>query len=87
MIWAAGWLVNRSWSRALRLAAALGALAVVCLIHIDKEAGPCLPGLMAIVFLIVAARLRRELRQDGRGQTRTLMALALVLLGVRCWPA
>jgi hypothetical protein len=80
-IWAAGWFVNRSWSRALRLATALGALAVVCSIHIDKEAGPCLPGLMAIVFGIVAARLRRELRQNGRGQTRTLMALALVLLG------
>jgi hypothetical protein len=80
-IWAAGWFVNRSWSRALRLAAALAALAVVCSIHIDREAGPCLPGLMAIVFWIVAARLRRQLRQNGRGQTRTLMALALVLLG------
>ena len=79
-IWAAGWFVNRSWSRVLRLATAAAALAAVCSIHIDKEAGPCLPGLMAILFAIVAARLGRELRQNGRAQTRTLMALALVLL-------
>jgi len=79
-IWAAGWFVNRSWSRALRLATAVAALAAVCSIHIDKEAGPCLPGLMAILFGIVAFRLGGELRQNGRAQPRTLMALALVLL-------
>jgi hypothetical protein len=79
-IWAAGWFVNRSWSRTLRCVTALAALAVVCSIHIDREAGRCLPGLMAIVFVIVAASLRRELRQNGRAERRTLMALALVLL-------
>ena len=79
-IWAAGWFVNRPWPRALRLATAAAALAAVCSIHIDKEAGPCLPGLMAILFGITAARLGRELREDGRARTRTLMALALVLL-------
>ena len=79
-IWAAGWFVNRSWSRALRLATAVAALAAVCSVHIDKEAGPCLPGLMAILFGIVVVRLGREVRQDGRAQKRTLMALALVLL-------
>lgn len=79
-IWAAGWLANRSWSRTLRWVAALAALAVVCSIHIDREAGRCLPGLMAIFFVIVALRLGRELRQNGRAEKRTLMALALVLL-------
>jgi hypothetical protein len=79
-IWAAGWFVNRSWSRALRLATAVAALGAVCSIRIDKEAGPCLPGLMAILFGIIAVRLGRELRQNGRAQKRTLMALALVLL-------
>jgi hypothetical protein len=83
-VWAAGWFVNRSWSRTLRLVTALAALAVVCSIHLDKDldkdAGRCLPGLMAIAFVIVAARLRRELQQNGRGEKRTLMALALVLL-------
>jgi hypothetical protein len=79
-IWAAGWLVNRSWSRAVRLATTVAALAAVCFIPIDKEAGPSLPGLMAILLVILTMRLRRELRQNRRAQTRTLMALALVLL-------
>ena len=83
-VWAAGWSVNRPWPRALRAVMALAALAVVCSIPIDKEtvqtAGRCLPGLMAIVFVILVLRLGRELRQGGRGEKRTLMALALVLL-------
>ncbi len=103
-IWAAGWLVNRFRSRALRWVAALAPLAAVCFIqrktiaswvlhpslanalavirsiHFDSYAGRCLPGLMAIALVIVAVRLRREWRQNGRAEKRALMALALVLL-------
>jgi hypothetical protein len=57
------------------------ALAVLRSIHLDSYAGPCLPGLMALLFAILVVRLTLELRQNGRAQTRTLMALALVLLG------
>ena len=35
-IWAAGWAVNRSWSRALRWAVALAALAVACSFDSDQ---------------------------------------------------
>jgi hypothetical protein len=79
-IWAAGWFVNRSWPRTLRWLLAAAALAVAFSIPIDRDAGRCLPGLTAIVFGIVAARLGRELRQNGRAEKRTLMALALALL-------
>jgi hypothetical protein len=79
-IWAAGWFVNRSWGRTLRWGLALAALAVAGSIPMVNDLGRCMPGLMAIVFGIVTARLWRELRQNGRGEKRTLMALALVLL-------
>jgi hypothetical protein len=79
-VWAAGWFVNHSWSRTLRWVMPLAALGVVFSIHIDKNAGRCLPGLTGVLFLIVAARLGRELRQNRRAESRTLMALALVLL-------
>lgn len=87
-IWAAGWFVNRPWAWSLRLAAALCAGVLAFLV--DRawavaigggfEIGPCLPGLIAIVFVIVVARLGRDLRQSGQVESRHLMALALVLL-------
>ncbi len=81
-IWAAGWFVNRPWSWPLRLATALGAGFLACSVSMGGgfEIGPCLPGLILIIFIIVVARLVRELRQTGRAQGRNVMALALVLL-------
>jgi hypothetical protein len=81
-IWAAGWFVNRPWSRPLRWATALGAGVLACSVDMGGgfEVGPCFPGLIAIVFIIVVVRLGRELRQTGRVERRNLMALALVLL-------
>jgi hypothetical protein len=81
-IWAAGWFVNRPWSRPLRWATALGAGMLACSVDMGGgfEVGPCLPGLIAIVFVIVVVRLGRELRQTGRVSGRKVMALALVLL-------
>jgi hypothetical protein len=79
-VWAAGWAVNRSWPRTVRWVTALAALAVAFSIPVDKEAGQCLPGLMAVVLGIIMARVFRELRQKGRAEQGTLMALALVLL-------
>ena len=81
-IWAAGWFVNRPWSWPVRLAAALGAGFLACSVSMGGgfEIGPCLPGLIAIIFIIVMARLVRELRQTGGVQVRKVMALALVLL-------
>jgi hypothetical protein len=81
-IWTAGWFLNRPWSWPLRLATALGAGVLACSVSMGGgfETGPCLPGLILIVFIIVAARLVRELRQTGRVQARNVMMLALVLL-------
>jgi hypothetical protein len=81
-IWAAGWFVNRPWSRPLRLATALGAGVLACSVGMGGgfEVGPCFPGLIAIIFVIVVARLGRGLRQTGRVEERNVMALALVLL-------
>jgi hypothetical protein len=81
-IWTAGWVANRPWSLPLRLATALSAGVLACSVSMGGgfEIGPCLPGLIAIVFIIVVARLVRELRQTGRAQARNVMALALVLL-------
>jgi hypothetical protein len=81
-VWAAGWFVNRPWSRLRRWVAALGAGVLACSVSMGGgfEIGPCLPGLIAIIFVIVAARLGRELRQTGRVDARRVMALALVLL-------
>jgi hypothetical protein len=81
-IWAAGWFINRPWSWPLRWATALGAGFLACSVSMGGgfEIGPCLPGLILIIFTIVVARLVRELRQTGRVQARNVMALALVLL-------
>jgi len=81
-IWAAGWFVNRPWPWILRVATALLAGALACSVQLGGgfEIGPCLPGLIVIVFVIVLARLGRELRRTGRIGARQLMALALVLL-------
>ena len=79
-IWVAGWAVNHSWSQTMRWVVALAALAVACFLRIDRDAGRCLPGLMAIAFVVVTARLFRQLRQSGRAEKGTLMELALVLL-------
>jgi hypothetical protein len=81
-IWAAGWFVNRLWQPLLRWALALGAGFLACSVDMGggSEIGPCLPGLIAVVFVIVVADLWRELRQSGRAEKRALMALALVLL-------
>ncbi|MGP8201066.1 MAG: hypothetical protein ACLQU4_16360 [Limisphaerales bacterium] len=81
-IWAAGWFVNRPWSWPVRLTAALGAGFLACSVSMGGgfEIGPCLPGLILIIFIIVMARVVRELRQTGRVQERNVMALALVLL-------
>jgi hypothetical protein len=82
-IWAAGWLANRPWRGPLPLLTAFAAIAVACCLPTDKswfEVGRCLPGLIVITFAIVAAGLRRELRQNGHADRRQLMALGLVLL-------
>jgi hypothetical protein len=81
-IWAAGWFVNRNWSWPIRLPTALGAGFLACSVGMGGgfEIGPCFPGLIAIVFILVATRVGRELRQTGRVAARNLMALALVLL-------
>ena len=81
-IWAAGWFINRPWSWLLRVATALGAGFLACSVDMGGgfETGPCLPGLILIIFIIVVARFVRELRQTGRAQARNVMALALVLL-------
>jgi hypothetical protein len=81
-IWAAGWFLNRPWSWPLRLATVLGAGYLACSVDMGGgfEIGPCLPGLILIIFIIIVNRLVRELRQTGRVQARNVMALALVLL-------
>ena len=81
-VWAVGWFINRPWSQVLRWAAAAGAAAVAFCVDMGSgfEAGPCLPGLIAIVFVIVVARAGRELRLTRRIEGSNLMALALVLL-------
>jgi hypothetical protein len=81
-IWAAGWSVNRPWRPLIRWVLALGAAFLACSVDLGGgfEIGPCLPGLIVIVFVIVVAELGRELRKTGRADERTLMALALVLL-------
>jgi hypothetical protein len=82
VIWAAGWFVNRPWPRPVRWVMALGAGVLACSMDMGGgfELGPCFPGLMLIAFVIVVADLVRELRQNGRAEKRSLMALALVLL-------
>lgn len=81
-IWAAGWFINRPWRPMLRWAMALGAGFLACSVDMGGgfEFGPCLPGLIAIALVIVLFDLRRELRQNGRADAGSLMALALVLL-------
>jgi hypothetical protein len=81
-IWAAGWFINRPWSWPIRLATASGAGVLACSVSMGGgfEVGPCLPGLILIIFIIIVARLVRELRQTGHVQARNVMALALVLL-------
>jgi hypothetical protein len=82
MIWAAGWMVNRPWPWRFRIPMALAATAVACSIRLDNgwlAAGRCLPGLILIVFFVVLAGVRRDLRREGRVATHHLMALLLVL--------
>ena len=77
-IWSAGWFVNGSWSRPLRWVAALAALAVVFSLQMTKNAGRCLPGLRPCLHCRGQAGARVAAKPTR--ESRTLMALALVLL-------
>ena len=82
-IWAAGWFFNRSWSLTLRWTATLAALALAGATRLEYgwfEVGRCFPVFIAIGLVIVVLRLRREMRQNGRADDQTVMALALVVL-------
>ena len=81
-IWAAGWFVNRPWRPILKWALALAAGFLACSVDLGGgfEVGPCLPGLIIIALIIVAADLLRDLRRSGRAGPGALMALSLVLL-------
>jgi hypothetical protein len=84
-IWAAGWFLTRPLPMVLRLVLALGAgvLAYYC----GPEGGwfqigACLPGLMVIILILLAAKLIIELRQKDYAQEGTVMAMALALVAV-----
>jgi hypothetical protein len=81
-IWVAGWMVNRPWPWPMRVIGALLACALASSVSFGGgfEIGPCLPGLIAVEFVIVLVRLVRQLRQSGRFEPSQIMAAALVLL-------
>ncbi len=82
-IWAAGWLGNRPWSALMRAGTALAALALVYAVWVHAgwfTVGRCLPGLVAILFIVMLCRLRHEMRTAGHAQERTVMGFVLVLL-------
>ncbi len=81
-IWAAGWFVNRPWPPLARWALAAAALFLVSRVSVGGgfEIGPCLPGLIAIILVIVTIRIVREVRHAGTVGRDQIMALALVLL-------
>jgi hypothetical protein len=80
--WAAGWAINRPWSLPARWITAAAAIALAWSVDMGGgfEIGPCFPGLIVIVLVIVVMRVARDFRQTGRVEERNLMALALVLL-------
>ncbi len=90
-IWAAGWIANRSWVTMMRAALVLAA-GVVAYHFLPAFAaangwangwlyvGACFPGLMAVILCLTLARAGRQLRQTGRVEEGTTMALALALL-------
>lgn len=90
-IWAGGWVANRRWVLAMRAALVLatGVLAYHFLPDFATTdgwangwlyAGACLPGMMAVILCLTLARAGRQLRQTGRVEEHTTMALALALL-------
>jgi hypothetical protein len=90
-IWAAGWMANRPLKLIVRAVMILGAGALVYYFRPPEPvppngwangwlyAGSCLPGIVALVFLLMVARAASQLRQTGRVEEGTMMALALTL--------
>ncbi len=83
VVWVAGWVINRSWPRGARLAAALAAGASLSFLSPFGgwySIGRCFPPLTGLVLVLIVARLGRQLRGKGRPEESTIMALALVVL-------
>ena len=83
VIWAAGWFAGKRWALMVRVAVAVGAGAVVYLCRPSpgwSYVGEGFPGLMALALVVLAMRVRGDLRRIGRVEESTLMALALTLL-------
>jgi hypothetical protein len=94
-LWAAGWCLNRSWSRAIRLATALGALALAWLI--SSKGGPRPPSWLGwtnaltwfyvgrcfpvLTVLVLALVVVRVWREARqRGRVEQSTAMALMLV-------
>lgn len=85
-IWAAGWIANRPWKLTIRGVVILAAGMLVYEFR-PVPAGPdgwlnvgaCFPGMLLAIFVLVVLRAARQLRQIGRVEEGTMMALALTL--------
>ncbi len=92
-IWAGGWIANRPWRPVVRgaLVVAAGVLVYYFRPPLPESiaaggwangwlyVGACFPGMVALLFLLTVARAAGQLRQTGRVEEGTMMALALVL--------
>jgi hypothetical protein len=90
-IWAGGWVANRPWVLTMRAALVLATGFLAYHFMPDFAAadglangwlrvGACLPGMMAVILCLEIARAASQLRQTGRVEEHTTMALALSLL-------
>jgi hypothetical protein len=91
-IWAAGWITNRPWRGIIRAALIVGTGVLVYYFRpqLPPDAdggwangwlfvGSCFPGMMLVALGLTVARAAGDLRQTGRVEEGTMMALALVL--------
>jgi hypothetical protein len=81
----AGWIINRSWNIAVRMAIVIALGCVLWFIPHPggwRNAGQCLPGLILIVLIIVAWQVRAGWHASTGLKTRPATALFLALLGV-----
>lgn len=81
-IWAAGWFLNRPWKPVVRWAAALAAGFLACQVDMGGgfEIGPCLPGLVAAILVVVIVQLTREWRRTRQLDRSHVMRVLLVIL-------
>ena len=91
VIWAAGWMANRPWKLTIRAVLILAAGVLVYYLRPPEPAtangwangwlyiGSCLPGMAALIFIYVILQAARQLRQTGRVEEGTMMAMALTL--------